>query len=1753
MRAITIAMMLAFACLLVALPLASGALIEVDDDGGKDYDSIDEAVTNANSGDRIFVYDGKYYENIEITKRLSIEGQSRFGVVVDGNFTDSVLKFAAGSDGSYLSNMTLMNSSSDSYCSNVGVLSVSDVVLDNLWLNNSALDGILVSEASDVLILDCNVSHSRGDGVSIQDGSKNISIIRTSIFNNTAYGVYNYQTYNLYINSSVFDNNSATQLYTSQGKVWLRNCSFWHEDDSNVTAIYVYEGKVFGINLTYRNLLLSTNTDGYIYLQNYLHVLVERASAPVEGVDIEVTGRSETIYATEGYSGSDPKTDPEGSVQWIVATYAWLDMNGEIRYNGTWTNASFRSWDEHREVSMNESHVETFEYIGSDVLYVDASNAGDPSMDGSEAHPYDTISRAMANATDWAEINVADGTYDEHFDINITVEIIGESLSTVVGNPTVIEVTADDVFLTDIGFESDGDGLRITGARARLDGIDVTATGVGVNADGAEDLEVTDCIIEGDVPLRLRNIDGMTVTGATFRAGTTALDMDNVSHASIDGSAMEDYTDVGILAVDSAFDMDEVTMAPGTAVAGSASIQMVGSSASGTNVTIDPGADLDAELEDSTLTLLNPTFDGSAVSVDAGSILSERYFIHVYVNRTSGEAVEGADLKVTVDGSPVHRTGHYGGSDPQTDADGYVRWIAVESFIYDGSSTPTERNVTVNAYFAQNPEAEWEEVRTLADLNASREEAFTYIPPPINYRPWTNIQVDTDEYSEDVVITFTLGDREGDDCDVTVMYTPDGTTYYNATLTTGGHILNDLSSSKDGKDHQLSWDSYADLPDVDLDRVRLRLIANDTEKEQVNTSGIMLLDNDLDPPTVEVDPLSGELNGQIFIFFNLTDAEENRCHIYAEYDYNGSTSKATLGTGGNTSTSMISSSTGWAYMLHWRSTDDIPGVDDEITFRIIASDGAGDDDNGTADEMTLDIDNNEVPDVKVQASSEEKTGIVILKFDLLDEESDKCTVAISFKRSGDDDFTEASVNLSSITPISSSPTGVRHEVAWDTIADIGTTEDTAIVIKVAVSDADPGLIDSSKSFHVDNDEDPPTIESVTLPDGDIYGDVDVVFVIADEQSAYCSLYIKYRIGEQSVKSVEFDSPWGSGNPLTGLETSPEGEEYNFTWHTVDNLGKVKVEDIVLILEPYDGPQVPDQGEVFETDPFVIRNDYYLPHIVSLDVTGYREDIAIDYTLADLEEDEAELKVQYSIDAGENWEAATMGEGGDGKEDLATSEEGIAHVFIWDSYADLPDVNYDDILLRLQPFNSGETGPWNVTEPFDLRNVLNELPEMEAFAAEQDHGNITLSCSVRDADDTTVDISLQYKLSISFQAATAKGDLGNVTVSNSWKTVTLTWDSIADLGYNDHTVTLRLKVNDGTSEVMNEATILLKNGQIPLVAIEDVRTGAGQGVPEGIAIADIVLKDFQSDDCDLDVEYSEDMGSLWTTATIDEEEGEPTSGLFSSSSGTDHSIAWDSLEDLGSGVFVDVLLRIRADDGDYVGPWATTDPFSVDNGEQVNQEPEGIVIPIGQVNKSEPMTIRVRVEDDSDDIEVRLFFRKKGDASYSEEEMETEDGINFTYTIQAEDIGSAKEIEYYVEIDDGEFTFNIGTEGTPRIATVDQGPGTSSGGGDEADMMPLILIIVVAGAGGGAAFFVMKKKGKKGATEGAQAAPGQHPPGAHPPQHPGAQGANYPGAYGGAQAGAVTSVCPVCGAPVLVPPQRPVNVTCSRCRNTFHVQ
>jgi parallel beta-helix repeat protein len=71
--------------------LELGNIYYVGGEGANNFTFIQDALDNATNGDSIFVYNGKYFENIKISKSIYLEGESKQKTIIDGQRKDSAI------------------------------------------------------------------------------------------------------------------------------------------------------------------------------------------------------------------------------------------------------------------------------------------------------------------------------------------------------------------------------------------------------------------------------------------------------------------------------------------------------------------------------------------------------------------------------------------------------------------------------------------------------------------------------------------------------------------------------------------------------------------------------------------------------------------------------------------------------------------------------------------------------------------------------------------------------------------------------------------------------------------------------------------------------------------------------------------------------------------------------------------------------------------------------------------------------------------------------------------------------------------------------------------------------------------------------------------------------------------------------------------------------------------------------------------------------------------------------------------------------------------------------------------------------------------------------------------------------------------------------------------------------------------------------------------------------------------------------
>jgi len=142
--------------------------------GPGNYTSIQDAIDNASSGDKVFVYSGTYVENIVINKTIYLRGEKKQTTIIDGgNKRGHVIKIKTNEV--YICYFTIQNSGSGILDSGIYIAQQChrNIISDNFIIDNS--NGIsLGDESSENKIINNLITHNFYDGIFLDSSMSNI-------------------------------------------------------------------------------------------------------------------------------------------------------------------------------------------------------------------------------------------------------------------------------------------------------------------------------------------------------------------------------------------------------------------------------------------------------------------------------------------------------------------------------------------------------------------------------------------------------------------------------------------------------------------------------------------------------------------------------------------------------------------------------------------------------------------------------------------------------------------------------------------------------------------------------------------------------------------------------------------------------------------------------------------------------------------------------------------------------------------------------------------------------------------------------------------------------------------------------------------------------------------------------------------------------------------------------------------------------------------------------------------------------------------------------------------------------------------------------------------------------------------------------------------------------------------------------------------------------------------------------------------
>jgi parallel beta-helix repeat protein len=176
------------------MPLTRGT-IYVDDNAPPEwYDAthvhtISQGVTNATAGDTVYVYNGTYYDHVSVTKRLTLVGESRNNVIVNGTGTGNVFYINTPVTRVNISTFTIQKAAYGIY-----ITTSSNNSITNCDVKSTTTAGIYITLSSDNKIENCSVHDNGGIGINNVQASLGVygrnKVKNCEVYSNSGIGVY---------------------------------------------------------------------------------------------------------------------------------------------------------------------------------------------------------------------------------------------------------------------------------------------------------------------------------------------------------------------------------------------------------------------------------------------------------------------------------------------------------------------------------------------------------------------------------------------------------------------------------------------------------------------------------------------------------------------------------------------------------------------------------------------------------------------------------------------------------------------------------------------------------------------------------------------------------------------------------------------------------------------------------------------------------------------------------------------------------------------------------------------------------------------------------------------------------------------------------------------------------------------------------------------------------------------------------------------------------------------------------------------------------------------------------------------------------------------------------------------------------------------------------------------------------------------------------------------------------------------------
>ncbi|MGA1823845.1 MAG: hypothetical protein ACMUIP_04205 [bacterium] len=561
----------------------------------------------------------------------------------------------------------------------------------------------------------------------------------------------------------------------------------------------------------------------------------------------------------------------------------------------------------------------------------------------------------------------------------------------------------------------------------------------------------------------------------------------------------------------------------------------------------------------------------------------------------------------------------------------------------------------------------------------------------------------------------------------------------------------------------------------------------------------------------------------------------------------------------------------------------------------------------TKSESYIILDPVDPPSVSVSCPVGARGDLIPIDYVLVDKQYDMCSIKVEYSIDKGISFHAATEGKGSegVSGLAATPNGSIHRFVWASHNDIKSAEYPEVIIKITVYDATSSGT-GSDIVHVDNtssNEAPVALAFYYGNDG--AGDTAISTWETVTLDASESFDPDGTVSETAKYWTFINAPSGSNITNSSLIPGREAEKVAFT---------PDVEGIYeLSLEVSDGHK--STGEIISiivADVASNSSPQVLVVLPSMTVSG---EIVVNYILADYESDSCDISVKYSINEGITYNNATKAAGSEGVINLVSSPNGSSHAFIWDSIADIGASTYSEIKIKVIADDGWSTGYGIDTVNVD-NALINKVPIALALYYGSDGAGDTI---IEKGERVTVDASASYDPDTTVAELLYYWTFTSVPQGSSVTNFSLSPDREAKIieFMPDKEGLYQLELDVSDSYKHSFKTLSINVGEGVSNSAPSVALSSPTGIQSEEILFNYVLVDSDSDLCDIVVEYSLDDGITFHSASLGMG-GEGLIGLEATPQGVPHTFVWDSLTDLGSTIYSDIVIKITAIDSKASG-------------------------------------------------------------------------------------------------------------------------------------------------------------------------------------------------------------------------------------------